>query len=90
MWKNLSRILAIKGFILHFFFEELKNIEKQVAWFLAELCKAKKSVQKDKANQRGTELVRGCLAPHLAYGIDLLKQNKYSQNKGNSRVTIFS
>jgi hypothetical protein len=46
-------------------------------------------VQKDKANQRQTELVRGCLAPHLAHGIDLLKQNEYSQNKGNSRVAIF-
>jgi hypothetical protein len=50
----------------------------------------KKSVQKDKANQRRTELVRGCLAPRLAHGIDLLKQNEYSHNEGNSRVAIFS
>jgi len=68
----------------------LKNIENQLAWFLAELCKTKKSVQKDKANEPRTELVRGCLAPPLAHGIDLLKQNEYSQNKGNSRVAIFS
>jgi hypothetical protein len=47
-------------------FEELKNIENRVAWFLAELCKAKKGVQKDKRNQRQTKLVRGCLAPHAA------------------------
>jgi hypothetical protein len=26
----------------------LKNIENRVAWFAAELCKAKKGVQKDK------------------------------------------
>jgi hypothetical protein len=32
-----------------------KNIENQVAWFLAELCR--KGVQKDKRNQRRTELV---------------------------------
>jgi hypothetical protein len=36
------------------FFEELKNIENRVAWFLAELCKAEKGVQKDKRNQRRT------------------------------------
>jgi hypothetical protein len=42
------------------FFEELKNIENQVAWFLAELCKAqKKGVQKDKRNQCWTELILG-------------------------------
>ncbi len=35
--------------VLHFF-EELKNIENWVAWFLAELCKAEKGVQKDKQN----------------------------------------
>jgi hypothetical protein len=29
------------------FFEELKNIENRVAWFLAELCKAEKGVQKN-------------------------------------------
>ncbi len=29
------------------FFEELKNIENRVAWFLAEVCKAEKGVQKD-------------------------------------------
>jgi hypothetical protein len=40
-------------------FEELKNIENRVAWFLAELCKAEKGVQKDKRNQRRTEVVRG-------------------------------
>jgi hypothetical protein len=28
----------------------LKNIENRVAWFLAELCKAEKGVQKDKQN----------------------------------------
>jgi hypothetical protein len=43
--------------VLHFL-EELKNIENRVAWFLAELCKAKKGVQKDKRKQRRTELVR--------------------------------
>jgi hypothetical protein len=43
---------------LHFF-EELKNIENRVAWFLAELRKAEKGMQKDKRNQRRTELVRG-------------------------------
>jgi len=26
----------------------MENIENQVAWFLAELCKAKKGVQKDR------------------------------------------
>jgi hypothetical protein len=31
-------------------FEELKNIENRVAWFLAELCKAKQGVQKDERN----------------------------------------
>jgi hypothetical protein len=31
--------------VLHFF-EELKNIENWGAWFLAELCKAEKGVQK--------------------------------------------
>jgi len=36
------------------------------------------------------ELVRGSLAPLRAHGIDLLKKNEYSQNKGNSRVAIFS
>jgi hypothetical protein len=87
--KHLSIILAIKGSFFTFF-EELKNIENRVAWFLGELCKAKNSVQKDKANQHLTELVRGCLAPRLAHGIDLLKQNEYSQNKRNSRVAIFS
>jgi hypothetical protein len=40
------------------FFEELKNIENRVAWFLAELSNAKKCVQKDKRNQLRTELVR--------------------------------
>jgi hypothetical protein len=48
MRNHLSRRLAIKGSFFTFF--ELKNIENRVAWFLAELCKAKKSVQKDKAN----------------------------------------
>jgi len=47
---------------LHFFFEELKNIENRVAWFLSELCKAEKHVQKDKQNQRCAELVRECLS----------------------------
>jgi hypothetical protein len=42
-------------------FEEPKNIENRVALFLAELCKAEKGVQKDKRNQRRTELVRGCV-----------------------------
>jgi hypothetical protein len=86
MGNHLSRILAIKGSFFTFF--ELKNIENRVAWFLAELCKTKKSVQKDKANQRQTELVRGCLAPRLGHGIDLLSKNEYWQNKGNSRVAI--
>jgi hypothetical protein len=27
------------------FFEELKNIENRVAWFLAELCEAKKGLK---------------------------------------------
>jgi hypothetical protein len=31
------------------FVEELKNIENRVAWFLAELCKAEKVVQKIQA-----------------------------------------
>jgi len=31
--------------VLHFFFEELKKIENRVAWFLAELCKAKKGLK---------------------------------------------
>ncbi len=48
-------------------FEELKNIENRVAWFLAELCKAEKGVQKDKRNQRRTEVVRGRLAPRVKY-----------------------
>jgi hypothetical protein len=45
----------------YIFFEEPKNIENRVALFLAELCKAEKGVQKDKRNQRRTELVRGCV-----------------------------
>jgi hypothetical protein len=45
MRKYLSRILAIKGSFFTFF-EELKNIENRVAWFLAELCKAKKKCAK--------------------------------------------
>jgi hypothetical protein len=49
------------------FVEELKNIENRVAWFLAELCKADKGVQKYKRNQRRTDLVRGCLAPRKSY-----------------------
>jgi hypothetical protein len=32
---------------------------------------------------------RARVAPRLAHGIDLLKQNEYSQNKGNSRVAFF-
>jgi len=39
-WKNNRMFFT--------FFEELKNIENRVAWFLAELCKAKKGVQKGK------------------------------------------
>jgi hypothetical protein len=39
------------------FFEEQRNIENWVAWFLAELCKAAKDVQEDKRNQRRTKLV---------------------------------
>jgi hypothetical protein len=45
------------------FFAFWKNIENRVAWFLAELCKAEKGVQKEKRNQRRAELARGCLAP---------------------------
>jgi hypothetical protein len=45
---------------------KLKNMENWVAWFLAELCKAETGVQKDKRNQHWTELVRACLAPHIA------------------------
>jgi hypothetical protein len=41
------------------FFEELKNIENRDAWFLAELCKVKKGVEKDKLDQQRTELGRG-------------------------------
>jgi hypothetical protein len=41
------------------FLEEVKKIENRVAWFLAELCKGEKGLQKDKRNQRRTELVRG-------------------------------
>jgi hypothetical protein len=49
------------------FVEELKkNIEKQVAWFLAELRKAGKGCgKKDKRNQCRTELLRGYSAPPL-------------------------
>jgi hypothetical protein len=47
------------------FFEELKNIENRVAWFLTELCNAETGVQKDKRNQRRTELVRGYLTSRL-------------------------
>jgi hypothetical protein len=47
--------------VLHFF---LKNIETQVAWFLAELCMAEKGMQKDMGNQPLTELVRVCLGHH--------------------------
>jgi hypothetical protein len=32
--------------------EELKNIENRVAWFLEELCKAKKGVQKHNDGNR--------------------------------------
>jgi hypothetical protein len=52
--------------VLHFF-EELKNIENWAAWFLAELCKAEKGVQKVKQNWLRTELVWGYLASRLAY-----------------------
>jgi hypothetical protein len=51
--------------VLHCFFEELKNIENRVAWFLPELCKAENGVPKDEQNQRRTELLRGCLAPRF-------------------------
>jgi hypothetical protein len=46
--------------IVFIFFEELKNIEKWVAWFLTKLCKAEKGVQKDKRNQCQTKFIRGC------------------------------
>jgi hypothetical protein len=58
-----------------FFFEELMNIENRVAWFLAELCKAEKSVQTDKQNQRGTELVRGLFSTSRSTGKHLLSLN---------------
>jgi hypothetical protein len=32
--------------MLFTFFEELKNIENRVAWFLAELCKAEKGAKR--------------------------------------------
>jgi hypothetical protein len=54
-------------------FEELKNVETRVAWFLAELCKAEKGVQKDKRNQRRTELVRGCSVSRITHhGFELV------------------
>jgi tryptophan 2,3-dioxygenase len=49
------------------FLKETKNIENWVALFLAELCKAEKYVQKDKQNQRRTELVKGCLAAGMFF-----------------------
>jgi hypothetical protein len=39
-WKN--------NIIFFTIFEDLKNMENQVAWSLAELCKAEKGVEKDK------------------------------------------
>ncbi len=54
-------------FVSHFF-EVLQNIENQVAWFLAEQCKAEKGVRKDKRNKRRTAFVRGCLAPRASIG----------------------
>jgi hypothetical protein len=38
------------------FLKFIKNIENQ--------CKAEKGMQNDKRNQRRTELLKGCLAPH--------------------------
>jgi len=40
------------------FLEEVKNIENRVAWFLAELCKGEKGMQKDKRNKCRTD--RAC------------------------------
>jgi hypothetical protein len=47
--KHLPKTLAMENsrIVLFLFFEELNNIENRVAWFLAELWKAKKGVQKD-------------------------------------------
>jgi hypothetical protein len=64
----VPRTLATKNnriFYSSVVFEELKNIENRVAWFLAELCKAEKGVQKDKRNR--TEVVRGCLGLCVKY-----------------------
>jgi hypothetical protein len=47
------------------------NIENRVAWFLAELCKAKKGVQKDKRNQpAGQSSLGGCSSPS-PIGLDI-------------------
>jgi hypothetical protein len=65
--QNLRNGMICKN-ILHFL-EELKNMENRLAWFLAELCKAKEGVQNQR-NQLRTELVRGCLAPRQSHELD--------------------
>lgn len=54
-----TETMTLKKLCFAFFVEELKNIENRFAWFLIELCNAETGVQKDKRNQRRTELVRG-------------------------------
>jgi hypothetical protein len=51
--RNSRKTLATKNMHkMHFeFFEELKNIENRVAWFLAKLCEAKKGVRKPMLNR---------------------------------------
>jgi hypothetical protein len=41
------------------FFEELKNIENRVAWFLANCVQGRKRCAKKNRNQRLTELSKG-------------------------------
>jgi hypothetical protein len=79
----------------------LKNIENQVAWFLAELCKAEKNIQNDKRNQHQAELVRPCLAarPNLLLNwlscpieaqctFCFLKSHPLCDQTGNSGVVV--
>jgi hypothetical protein len=53
-------LLTNGGRVPHFFLKNLKNIENRVAWFLAELCKAKKGVQKYNDGNRGKMQIFFC------------------------------
>ncbi len=49
------------------FLKNWRTLKTGLHGFFAELCKAEKGVQKEKRNQRWTELVRECLVPCHKY-----------------------